>query len=304
MTASFYLFDVDHGQCAALRLPSGRWCVFDVGCTSTFSPIQWIVWHSTQVTHALGALVNFRFLKATVSHLHGDHLADYHNLFQYGPEFLKTVDADRDYLNDCYATCADASAKARVKAFLHNYNAGFSLATSNPDYGGVIIRELCLPVNVARSVGGDANTRVNNASVVTRIDVYGNSILICGDLEKEAWAAIINDNDDYGQLWRPFLSNVDILVAPHHGHRSGYSVELLNLAQPAVVLVSVVTRDPNVDTRYSHTPVRGMIIGGTSYNYISTRRNGHIKVDITPPAQLGFGQKGSTYWTFGDAAIQ
>lgn len=304
MTASFYLFDVDHGQCAALRLPTGRWCIFDVGCTSTFSPIQWIVSHSMQGINALAALVNFRFLKATVSHLHGDHLADYHNLFQYGPEFFKTVDVDRDYLNDCYATCADASAKARVNAFLQNYNAGFSPAISNPDYGGAVIRELCLPVNVSRLVGGDANTRVNNASVVTRIDVYGNSILLCGDLEKEAWAAIINDTGDYGQFWRPFLSNVDILVAPHHGHRSGYSVELLNLAQPAVVLVSVVTRDPNVDTRYSQSPVRGMIIGGTSYNYISTRRNGHIKVDITPPAQLLFGQKGPTYWTFGDAALR
>ena len=104
---------------------------------------------------------------------------------------------------------------------------------------GLAIGELCLPVAVARSIGGDANARVNNASVVTRIDVYGNSILICGDIEKEAWAAIINNTGDYGRLWRPFLSNIDILIAPHHGHRSGYSAELMNSAQPAVVLVSV-----------------------------------------------------------------
>lgn len=297
MTATFYLFDVDHGQSAALQLPNGRWCIFDIGCTSTFSPVRWIVANN-------GGPYGFQFLKGTVSHLHGDHLGDYANLLQHGPDFLKTVDPDQAYLNDCYATCADASSRAKVQDFLQRYRNGFSQALSIPDYGVVEIRELCLPVAVARQVRGDANSRVNNASVVTRIDVYGNSILLCGDMEKEAWEAIINDNGAYGPTWRPFLTNIDILVAPHHGHRSGYSTELLKLAQPAVVLVSVVSRDPHVDSRYSQLPVRGMTIGGsTPYRYISTRQNGHIKVEIRAPNILAGQFKGSTYWTFGNAAI-
>jgi hypothetical protein len=305
MNASFYLFDVDHGQSAALELPNGRWCIFDVGCTSTFSPVRWIVANNltTLLAQVLGGSTGFRFLKGTISHLHGDHLADYVNLLQHGPEFLKTVDPDQEYLNDCYATCADASSRVKVQAFLQRYRNGFSPALSTPDYGGVQISELCLPVAVARQVGGDANARVNNASVVTRIDVYGNSLLLCGDMEKEAWEAIIKDNGDYGRTWRPLLSNIDILVAPHHGHRSGYSTDLLSLARPAVVLVSVISRDPNVDSRYSQLPVRGMTIGPTTYHYISTRQKGHIKVEIRPPDILAGQSKGSMYWIFGDAAI-
>lgn len=83
MTAEFYLFDVDHGQSAALRLPNGRWCIFDVGCTSTFFPVNWIANREKPkqgggllATLARSNAVPFRFLKATISHWHGDHLQD------------------------------------------------------------------------------------------------------------------------------------------------------------------------------------------------------------------------------------
>ncbi len=306
MTAEFYLFDVDHGQSSALRFPNGRWCIFDLGCTSSFSPIRWIAnrGNSTQMASPLLTLLGtpaFRFLKATVSHFHGDHIDDYSNLFQYGPDFLKTVDADNSYLTDCYATCAGDSA-TKVYSFMQNYSNGFSSTNSIPDYGAVAIRELCLPVDVARSVGGDANARVNNASVITRIDVYGNSILLCGDMQKEAWEAIIADQGHYGPVWRPFISNIDILVAPHHGHRNAYSANLLNLATPAVVLASVVSKDPNVESRYSQAPVKGISLNGDDYSCITTRQKGHIKVIISPPPSL-LGGNGNRSWSFGNAAL-
>ena len=304
MTATFYLFDVEHGQSAALRLPNGRWCVFDLGCTDAFSPVRWIADRATLVARIAGIQTDFKILKATVSHLHGDHLADYISLFWHGPDFLKAVYVDAEYLEDCYTTCADSSAIARIRGFLQWYGDRFSLTTVIPDYGGATVREMCLPVTRARQIGGDANAPVNNASVATRIDIYGNSILLCGDMQKDAWEAIINDNGIYGPAWRPFLSNTDILVAPHHGHRSGYSTDLLYLANPAVVLVSAETQDPNVDSRYSQSPVRGMTIGDTTYNYISTRQKGHIRVDIHPPANPWLSQKGITYWTFGGEALQ
>ena len=57
------------------------------GALVRFSPIQWIAGHSTLVSRAFGLQASFRFLKATVSHLHGDHLADFNNLFRYGDRF-------------------------------------------------------------------------------------------------------------------------------------------------------------------------------------------------------------------------
>ena len=164
-----------------------------------------------------------------------------------------------------------------------------------------MIREISLPVSVARQLGGDANARVNNSSIVTRIDVHGNSILLCGDMMNEAWEAIISDQEQYGREWRPFLRNIDILVAPHHGHRTAFSLDLLNIAQPAVVLVSAVSKDPNIDSRYSQAPVRGIRIDGTNYSYMSTRQKGHIKVSIDQP-QTNLG-KGTRTWTFGDEVL-
>ena len=47
MTAEFYLFDVEMGQAAALKLPNGRWCMFDMGKSGLFSPVNWIINQST-----------------------------------------------------------------------------------------------------------------------------------------------------------------------------------------------------------------------------------------------------------------
>jgi beta-lactamase superfamily II metal-dependent hydrolase len=304
MAAEFYLFDVDHGQSAALRLPNGRWCLFDAGSTQAFSPSGWIVTRETSRSSStiLGQLLaasSFKFLKATVSHLHGDHLADWLNLVKHGPEFIRTVQPDQLHLTDCRDSNTESSWPV-VLGFTQHVNASFS-GRVVPDYGGAVIREMSLPVWVARTVGGDANARINNASIVTRLDVHGNSILLCGDMMKEAWESIIADQGQLGAAWRPFLSNVDVLVAPHHGHRTGYTVDLLNLAKPAVVLVSAVTKDPNVDSRYSQPPVRGIRIDGTDYGYISTRQKGHIKVSIASPQTL-LG-KGTRSWSFGPDAL-
>jgi len=305
MTAEFYLFDIGVGQSAALKLPNGKWCLFDMGKSDEFSPVNWII--SRNRTNALFGTIltgvsspSFRFHKSTISHFHGDHLGDAMSLFQTGTDYFRTVNYDQLYINDCYSTCSYES-KAMVTTVVNHIGRTFGTQTVYPDYGGAMIGKLSLPASVARGLGGTANSKVNNASVVTRIDIYGNSILICGDIEKEAWEAIINDNGEYGKNWRPFVSNVDILIAPHHGHESGYSVDLLNLAKPAVVLVSVQSKNPNVASRYSQEPVRGIKIGNDSFGYISTRQKGHIKISIEPSKTiLG---KGARNWSFGDNAL-
>ncbi len=306
MTAEFYLFDVDHGQSAALRLPNGRWCIFDVGRTTSFSPVQWIVTKEQSLQYAINPLAQllgvppFKFLKSTITHLHGDHLSDHQQLLQYGPEYMRTVDADPEYLLDCISSSTSESAQL-ILDFAQRVSAGFGTIRVTPNYGGVNIQELSLPVRDARQLGGAAIDRVNNASIITRIDVYGNSILLCGDMEKEAWDVVIGNPFLPDLAWRSLLSNIDILIAPHHGHRSAFSTDLLNLANPAVVLSSVLSRDPNVDSRYSQAPVRGLRIDRVDYKCITTREKGHIKVTISPP-QFIFGA-GSRSWSFGDAAL-
>jgi hypothetical protein len=311
----FYLFDVSHGQCAAARLPNGRWCVFDAGGNDSFSPIVWIVERATGADQStLEGLLSssaFRFLKATISHLHGDHVYHWKSLLARGPEYLRTVAFDRDHLLDVAASSTDES-WASILEFCKREGEGFSPATTVPNYGGASIAELDLGVGTARSLGGSANSRVNNSSIVTRLDCYGNSILLCGDLETEGWEYALR-RSAFSEAWRRLVSNVDILVAPHHGHTAGFSTDLMALAKPKVVLVSVRSGDDCVDTRYSDsTFVSGITIDGVTRRCMTTRQMEHIKVSINAPespstlAPLALQllpRKGSRSWTFGDRAI-
>jgi beta-lactamase superfamily II metal-dependent hydrolase len=297
MSFHFYLFDVNHGQSAAARLPNGRWCIFDAGCSTLLSPTRYILGlepkGNTLLTGRLvGNIKPFNFLKATISHLHGDHLADYRNIFLALPEFLKTIDYDQEYLTDVFLSSARESWDT-ISAFCSEHGSQYGAATAIPDYGGVTIMEWGLTVSMARSIGGSANSRVNNASIVTRINCDGNSILLCGDMETEAWDFVLNRSRDK-TLWQALVVNIDVLVAPHHGHSSGYSVDLMKMANPSVVLVSVETGDENVDTRYSGEVVNGITVNGQPYKSITTRKNGTIHLEINPP--LAPATKGVRTW--------
>ena len=114
MVPEFYLFDVGVGQAAALKLPNGKWCVFDMGKSDEFSPVNWIV-SKNRTTALIGTILtgtsipSFRFHKCTISHFHGDHLGDALTLFQTGTDYFRTVEYDQLYLNDCYSTCSYVS---------------------------------------------------------------------------------------------------------------------------------------------------------------------------------------------------
>lgn len=75
----------------------------------------------------------------------------------------------------------------------------------------------------------DKQNAYNNASYVLRITHASSSILLPGDIEETAW----NDLTDSGLLER-----TNILLAAHHGRRSGYSATAMGVLQPDVVITS------------------------------------------------------------------
>jgi len=288
MHFDFYLFNVDHGQSAAARLPNGQWCIFDVGRSATFSPVQFIINNDIQTrvkeppwskrpAGAFSKLPPFSFLKATISHLHADHLDDYLNLFAASPRSLKTVNFDEDYLINVFQSTSEESFP-KIIDFCRRY---FKKRVSTSiDYGNAKIKETSLPLSIVRNkIGGTSNSIVNNASIVTRIDCYQNSILICGDMEEDAWEYILN-NPQFRALWRKIVADIDILIAPHHGHC--YSSSLMAIANPSVILVSVRSKDESVDSRYNRR--------------ITTRDKGHIHLSIARPIRLS--EKAKRTWNY------
>lgn len=285
MSLEFYLFDVDHGQSAALQLPDGRWCLFDAGRTDSFSPTQFIRGISGQGEQ-------LRYYKGTISHWHGDHIADHVELFKAAPRFLRTVAADKEFIEDVKQSSASASFQ-NICAFGSHYLKTYTL-TEVADYGpSVTIQELSLPVSSARIISSNPNSAVNNSSVVSRISCYGHSILICGDMETAGWDHALNHSPDM-LSWRQLVANVNVLVAPHHAHTSAYSVDLMNLANPGVVLASAVAGDEHVDGRYSS--IGGIVIGTEAYKLISTRQKGSLKITVEPGQTLL--SPASVFWNF------
>jgi Metallo-beta-lactamase superfamily len=283
MSAEFYLFDVDHGQAAALKLPNGRWCVFDLGASQSFSPLAWIEAHdqrrratSPTIADVLGP--PFRLYYATATHLHADHLTEAEWISKHPPEFVRTVDFDNAYLQDALDSGSQQGQQIVVH-FATWYRQKVKPGPNSPNFAGVSLRELGLSVEAARQLGGSPNSKVNNASIVTRLEYAGRSILLCGDVEEAAWDAVLST-----QEWRSLVSSVDILVAPHHGHKSGLSRTLMELARPTLVLVSVAAYDPNVDPGYSDQEIAGLWDGSTFNRRLTTRDAGHILVQIEPSA--------------------
>lgn len=280
MIVSFYLFQLDRGQCGALRLPDGGWCLFDLGCSKNFSPVLWLEAHSGPPW----------FHRLTLSHLHYYHLADYLNIFRYPVANISLVDLDQEYLAACLDSCSRTTAKIHVLSC-------WELAKLRPSAHdwqseGILIQDRQVPLELARRVSHDPQAQVDNAGLVTRIEVYGLTLLLTGDLQREVWEPLIRQPEEAGIAWREFLSNVDILVAPYHGQPPGFSSILLALARPRLVLIPATDTFPLADSRYFHLlrPDQSVPIP-----VLSTAQHGHLRLDFHPPVQKG--QPGLLTWT-------
>ena len=139
---------------------------------------------------------------------------------------------------------------------------------------GIEIQWFQLSTDEAQTISSAQNSLVNNCSIVT-IYTYGNfKLMVPGDIEAEGMKKLLARPD--------FLKSVEgvkVLVAPHHGHKSGFSSELMNaIGKPTVVFASVVSKDENVDSRYSSNEFVKGLTDGTKL--MTTRTHGTLKVII------------------------
>lgn len=116
----------------------------------------------------------------------------------------------------------------------------------------------------------DDNWRGNNASCVLRVEVGATVLLLTGDIEKAAEAALVSGS-------RAKLA-ADILLVPHHGSQTSSGVGLLNATMPSTAIVSAGWRNrwgfpaPVVMRRYE---VRNVAL-------LSTAEEGAISLRIHP----------------------
>ncbi|MDK1023754.1 MAG: DNA internalization-related competence protein ComEC/Rec2 [Gammaproteobacteria bacterium] len=137
-------------------------------------------------------------------------------------------------------------------------------------------------------VDSDTATRWqgNNRSCVLLISVGQSRILLPGDIEKEVEKELVASG----------ISNVELLVVPHHGSRTSSTPLFLNTLQPGYAIVSAgyMNRfqhpDDLVVNRYLHRGVR----------LLNTATEGEIDIKITPSEPLkisSYRRDNPHYWT-------
>jgi competence protein ComEC len=128
---------------------------------------------------------------------------------------------------------------------------------------GDVTWEVLAPVRLIRGQGSDPN----NASVVLLVEVRGVRLLLTGDVEPAAQAALLASGADL---------RADVLKVPHHG--SAYQdPRLADVVTPALALISV-----GADNPYGH-PAPELIAGLQERGVVVARTDtaGDIAVTLT-----------------------
>lgn len=103
----------------------------------------------------------------------------------------------------------------------------FASIITDKEYGKDFLQILC----PTRSLNSEANKsgNYNNCSYVILYKEANQKILFCGDSEEKEWDILLNN---YPQI----LKNIDVLIAPHHGRKSGGNDNFLDVLKPKLTL--------------------------------------------------------------------
>jgi len=286
------VFDVGRGQCIALRTPNNHLILIDCGSSDTFSPATYLAACGSFWTgrhgHALTKLI--------VTHPHTDHIADIERISAHlTPSIiLRRSDLDRTRIGGSNGNSAAYEHYAR-NYLPPEYNASIP-PSMYPDWGERFsLRSYSLSEPIVRQVSTSDNAYVNNSSFVTVVKYGGYTIVFSGDIESDGLRELLHEHQDLGvniiktrDLFGHEVCGVDFLVAPHHGHPSGFSTTWFDWAGPTRIFNVVSERRlrpgenasrAHVDTRYSDAQY-SLAMNREGRRMVSTRADGHISITI------------------------
>ena len=226
MNCEIIFWDVQHGHAAYIKTPNNRHLVIDLGTGSygfhsygdEFSPLLCI--KEKFGVNKLDCVV--------VTHPHKDHIDDILNFEKLSPRIFKrprhlsheNIEKDvREQDKDKFQKYVDLDNR-----YVHTVSDSNIL--SKPDnYGGLEI-DFFTPKSCPQE-------NLNNQSIVTVIQYASTKIVIPGDNESCSFDELMKQSS-----FKKAVKNADILLAPHHGRKSGYNSEFVDLVSPKLTIVS------------------------------------------------------------------
>ena len=254
--AELHFLNVRNGDSTLVFHASGRLSMVDISCGNLVLPVEEARKSLAKVPKALG---NFRMCERPTNplsyikeHLYGlrpfrfilshpdmDHLDGFdallrtfgiNNFWDCGIRRDKPDFDDSPYLEedwDRYSRVIDG--KEGITVISPRSGSRFKYANTNEDDSGGGDGLHILAPNQELIDNANTDGDINDASFVILYRSVGGRILLPGDAHDHTWEHVLTN-------YRSDIANCPVLLAPHHGRKSGRSYDFLDVVKPQLTL--------------------------------------------------------------------
>ncbi|GAB0481667.1 hypothetical protein KML24007_04130 [Alistipes indistinctus] len=281
--AEVIVWDVQHGLAIYIKSPNGRHIVIDLGTgdysgnNASFSPLRHL--YANYGVRQIDTLI--------ITHPHLDHIDDINLADSLSPKSLTCSRAISEELIMDGVLEKDKPKYRRFIDMRDRYSNDIPNdspeALTNPDnWGGMSISTFA-PLSYD-------GANINNYGIITVIEYAGVTIVIPGDNEEGNLADFMKR-----PIFKSVIKDAHILIAPHHGRKSGFNTDFANHINPYLTIVSDGRHcDTSANHRYSAVS-RGWLVHRRNGSPATTRKCLTTNSDGEVYIQFGYNDDDSRY---------
>jgi len=227
------VFDVGNASCNFICSPNGYAMMIDCGSSDEKeNPVDLInYWKENNEDlfkpqdYVTKTGKSYPLALLHITHPDKDHVRNADRIYkELTPFQLKRVYSEK--FDD-----ANEIDKNYIKDFDKRYR---SDSTEEIKWGFEENRVFSIPIETVKSEPALKGKVRNNSSIIRYVKYKGIRILFTGDLETAGWDWLAKNNSSFSNLMKEGL---DILIAPHHGHESGFPDALFKLTGNVKVII-------------------------------------------------------------------
>lgn len=245
------IFNVDHGFAAFIKSPNKYGLMIDCGSKSNFSPIKWIRGNYNAGNGNISYFEKRRIAELKITHLHKDHFDDIGSFELHTEDRPKHLLSDKQTMKIVDKKIKDGDDKdsgtKKLKEFKKFRNRYSKDVENEVDFGFDFFNSQNISYDEAEEVSGSDDKLINNRSYIIGISYDGKKIIFPGDIEVEGWEKALTKKGI-----KDIISNTTFFVASHHGHKSGFTANILeHSGVPLLYFISAKSGDEHGDSSYS-----------------------------------------------------
>jgi len=276
------IFDVGNAACSIISSPNNYGMMIDCGSHSDkTNPVdlfninkEWL--GIKPFTTSIGVKYDIGLLHIT--HPDDDHVRNAKKIREELTPYLLRKRKyeefpDGDSINTDY------------KEYINKYYRGTNPETINWGFEGNEYFQI--PMETLKSDEELSLKLRNNSSILRYVKANNVSVLFAGDMEKAGWQWLINNDPSFNNI---VSKGIDILIAPHHGHKSGFPSSLFEKTGNVKVVIHSKGSEANIEgtdvsSQYSDNS-DGIIYQSLndksfwSGKVLTTRSNGNVYIAI------------------------